>query len=439
MYGDEKGAPGFDAGNLGIMVDILSSLAVDLDKVGLHQDQVHGSTWEGREVPRVSHFPSVALVDLAHLAAMVVDQVPSVLMLTTFSQGSLGVGKQYFESIMDEVASLFPGAIKIGSINCETELSLCKELAARPGRAPRLFVYSYKGSEKGYLEEYKGDLTAKNVKSFCQDHLRRFSKRISLKHFDLSSSNAENHLKVMLLSTKKDTPVIWRVLSGLYHKRFTFYDVEVHDVSDPVVKKLGVDELPAIIGWLSNGEKHILKSGISVKDLKSAIKDLSSILDNFEKKNKKVASSQTREKQRDSKEGQLPLLTASNFDALCGDKAPVCTIGAFRSTKARDKLESLLSKVSQKSLSRRQYAASGSRDSVSYVLLDATKQESFLGAFDKSGFKSMDNLLVVYKPRKGKFAAFTGDMSIEEVEKFVSAVLNGDVQFTKTRQKPVLK
>ncbi|XP_039007759.1 dnaJ protein ERDJ3A-like isoform X2 [Hibiscus syriacus] len=348
-------------------------------------------------------------------------------------------GKQYFESIMDEVASLLPGAIKIGSINCETDLSLCKELTARPGRAPRLFVYSYKGSEKGSLEEYKGDLVAKNVKSFCQDHLPRFSKRLSLKQFDLSSSNVDKHPRVMLLSTKKDTPVIWRVLSGLYHKRFTFYDVEVHDVSDPVVKKLAVNELPAIIGWLSNGEKHILKSGISVKDLTSAIKDLSSMLDNFEKKNKKVASSQSTEKQTDSKEGQLPLLTASNLDALCGDKAPVCIIGAFRSPKARDKLESLLSKVSQKSLSRRKYVASGSRDSVSYALLDATKQQSFLGALDKSGFKSMDNLLVAYKPRKGKFATFTGDMSIEEVENFVSAVLNGDVQFTKTRQKPVLK
>ncbi|TYG73523.1 hypothetical protein ES288_D04G108400v1 [Gossypium darwinii] len=214
---------------------------------------------------------------------------------------------------------------------------------------------------------------------------------------------------------------------------------DVHDVSDPAVKKLGVDALPAIVGWLSNGEKHILKSSISVKDLKSAIKDLSVLLDSFEKKNRKVASSWTSEEQTASTEGQLPLLTASNFDGLCGDKTPVCIIGGFRSPKSRDKLESLLSKVSKKSLSRRQNVASGSRDALSYVLLDATKQQSFLGAFEKSGFKSIDNILVAYKPRKGKYVAFTGDMTIEEVEKFISSVLNGDVQFTRTRQKPVLK
>ncbi|XP_022767787.1 dnaJ protein ERDJ3A [Durio zibethinus] len=348
-------------------------------------------------------------------------------------------GKQYYESIIEEVASLLEGAIKVGNINCEIESSFCKDLGMHPGRAPRLFVYSYKGSERGSLEEYKGDLIAKNVKTFCQDHLPRFSRRISLNHFVMSSSNVEKYPRVILLSTKKDTPVIWRVLSGLYHKRYTFYDAEVQDVSDPAVKKLGVDALPAIIGWLSNGEKHVLKSGISVKDLKSAIKQLSMMLDSFEKKNKKAASFQTSEKQTDATDRQLPLLTVSNFDSLCGDKTPVCIIGAFRSSRAREKLESLLSKVSQKSLSRSLNVASGSRDSVSYILLDATKQPSFMSVFDKSGFKSSDNFLVAYKPRKGKFAAFTGDMTMEEVEKFISSVLNGDVKFTRTRQNPILK
>lgn len=125
------------------------------------------------------------------------------------------------------------------------------------------------------------------------------------------------------------------------------------------MKKLGVDALPAIIGWLSNGEKHILKSGISVKDLKSAIKDLSMSLDGFEKKNRKVASSQTSKVQTDSTE--LPLLTLSNFDALCGDKTPVCFIGAFRTSKGREKLESLLSKVRIKFFIHRTYLSVGEK------------------------------------------------------------------------------
>lgn len=122
--------------------------------------------------------------------------------------------------------------------------------------------------------------------------------------------------------------------------------MQVHESSDPIVKKLGVDALPAVVGWLSTGEKHILKTGISVKDLKSAVHDLSILLDGFEKKNKKASSSQMGKANANSWENQIPTLTGSNFDALCGETTPVCIIGAFRSSRAREKLESILKMVS---------------------------------------------------------------------------------------------
>lgn len=111
------------------------------------------------------------------------------------------------------------------------------------------------------------------------------------------------------------------------------------------MKKLGVDALPAIVGWLSNGERHILRAGINVKDLRSAIDDLSNLFNGFEKKNKKTASRPTSKTPSDSAENQIPLLTGSDFDAICGEKTPVCVIGAFKSSKARNKLESILSMV----------------------------------------------------------------------------------------------
>lgn len=340
---------------------------------------------------------------------------------------------QFYE-LMEEAANSLQGALKVGQVNCETESSFCKELGLQPRRAPRLFVYSYKASEKGSLEEYDNS-AAKSIGAFCKDKLPRFSKRINLNQFDFSSGSVEKLPRVMLLSTKKDTPVIWRVLSGLYRNRFSFFDAEVHDVSDRTVKNLGVDSLPAIVGWLSNGEKHVLKSGVSVKDLKSAVQELSTLLDSFEKKNKRVASAQASKEQTGSTGGQIPLLTASNFNSLCGEKMPVCVFGVFKSSKSKEKLESILSQVSQKSLSR----TSASTDAISYALLDASKQSSFLNAFQKSGFKSSDAFLIAYKPKREKFTAFEGVMTLEEVEGFIISVLNGDVQFNKTRQKPVLR
>ncbi|XP_031128517.1 dnaJ protein ERDJ3A isoform X1 [Ipomoea triloba] len=336
-----------------------------------------------------------------------------------------------YESIIGEVASSLQGVLKVGKVNCKTDASLCKELGIHPRNAPKLFIYSFKSLESGSMLEYHGDLDVKSLKSFCQEHLPRFSKRVNLNHFNFASEAAGGLPKVILLSTKKDTPVIWRALSGLYRKRIVFYDAEIHDVSDPAVKKLGVDALPAVVGWLSNGEKHILKTGISVKDLKSAIQDLSGLLENFERKNKKARPSQA-----ESEFKQIPLLTGSNMDDICGENSPVCIIGVFRSSKSRAKLEKILLSVSQKSLVRRQNSPNGPRDSISYALLDAAKQESFLKAFDKSGFKSTDCLLLAYKPRKGKFAVLKDEVTEEDAEKFIGAILSGDIHFSKTKQNP---
>ncbi|KAL3617481.1 hypothetical protein CASFOL_037802 [Castilleja foliolosa] len=345
-------------------------------------------------------------------------------------------GVQYFESVVEEVGASLQGALKVGSINCESEKSFCKELGVYPHRQPKIYVYSLSSSGKGSLVEYDGDLQVKSLKSFSQDHLPRISKRINTNNLNVASESG-NLPKVLLLSMKKNTPVIWRTLSGLYRKRFVFYDAEVRDISDPSVRELGIDSLPAIVGWLSNGEKQIIKSGISVKDLNSAIQELSKLLNNFEKKNKKAAS--VKKDHTESGERNIPLFTPSNFNGICHEKVPVCLIGVFRSSTTRDKLQKILHSVSQKSFTRRPSSALGSRDSVAYALLDASKQQSFLNAFDKSGFKSSETLLLAYKPKRGTYATSQGVITEEAAERFISSVLNGDIQFTKARQKPTLK
>nr|GMC90115.1 DnaJ protein ERDJ3A [Ipomoea batatas] len=250
-----------------------------------------------------------------------------------------------YESIIGKVASSLQGVLKVGKVNCKTDASLCKELGIHPRNAPKLFIYSFKSLETGSMLEYHGDLDVKSLKSFCQEHLPRFSKRVNLNHFDLASEAAGGLPKVILLSTKKDTPVIWRALSGLYRKRLVFYDAEVHDVSDPAVKKLGVDALPAVVGWLSNGEKHILKTGISVKDLKSAIQDLSGLLENFERKNKKARPSQAESESSKSKAKLEKILFLGEQAAVCGTKVSILSIGALDKDNCRDTCGSFLSLV----------------------------------------------------------------------------------------------
>lgn len=132
---------------------------------------------------------------------------------------------------------------------------------------------------------------------------------------------------------------------------FFFYIImflQVHDASDPIMRRLGVTSLPAIIGQTVDGKEHVIKAGISVRDLKSGIDELKSLLESFERKNKKVAASHKPEKQSpsDKPETPVPVLSVSNFDNACGDKVAVCFIGIFRSSKSKEMLEKMLTEVS---------------------------------------------------------------------------------------------
>lgn len=112
-------------------------------------------------------------------------------------------------------------------MNCDNEPSLCKDLGTYPRKSPRLFVYTCNiVGNSGSLVEYHGEIVKKDLKVFCQEHLPRYSKRIDLKGVDFYPDSGSGLPSVLLLSTKKDTPVIWRALSGLYRKRFNFYDAQ---------------------------------------------------------------------------------------------------------------------------------------------------------------------------------------------------------------------
>jgi hypothetical protein len=93
--------------------------------------------------------------------------------------------------------------------------------------------------------------------------------------------------------------------------------------------------------------------------------------------------------------------------------------------------------ISQKTLIRGQNYNSG--NAVAYALLDGNKQSAFLSTFDKSAFKSSDKLLLAYKPRRGRYAVYDNEVTMEEAERFVVSVLNGDVQLSAAGRKPVLR
>lgn len=120
--------------------------------------------------------------------------------------------------------------VQAGKINCDNEKSLCKRSGVSIGKSARLFIYSYATAEKGSLHEYSGEHDAKSLKTFCQEHLPRFSKRVDISQFSFPLNVLPNLPQVLLLSSKKDTPAMWRAISGMFRNRIIFYDAEVSNL-----------------------------------------------------------------------------------------------------------------------------------------------------------------------------------------------------------------
>jgi hypothetical protein len=117
--------------------------------------------------------------------------------------------------------------MQAGKINCDKEKALCKKAGVSVGKSAHLFIYSYSTTEKGSLHEYSGDHDAKSLKTFCQEHLPRFSRRVDITQFSFPYNALPNLPQVLLLSTKKDTPAMWRAVSGMFRNRLIFYDAQV--------------------------------------------------------------------------------------------------------------------------------------------------------------------------------------------------------------------
>ncbi|XXG43885.1 hypothetical protein AAC387_Pa01g3823 [Persea americana] len=153
---------------------------------------------------------------------------------------------------------------------------------------------------------------------------------------EVGSINCQNEQTFCEDLAKKDTPVLWRGLSCLYRNRFHFFDAEVHDISDPLLRKLlGVNTLPAVIGWLSIGEMRVLSAGI-LKELKTGIRELNALLDTFEEKKKEASDLENWPWHYGLEHRyKTPLLTGSNFESMCNDSV----IGIFRSSITMETLE----------------------------------------------------------------------------------------------------
>ncbi|KAJ7546046.1 hypothetical protein O6H91_08G021900 [Diphasiastrum complanatum] len=334
-------------------------------------------------------------------------------------------------AVLEEVAKSLNGVVKVRAINCQLHKNFCEEQAVWPSKQSRLMIYMWRRHAKKNALEYKGNWNAQAITAQCVQLLPQTSTSIPADNYDILFQTSTKLPRALLLTKKKETPPIWRAISGAFENRVVFYDAQVHDVTDPIAKRFAIKNLPAVVGILSDGQEVLLTGENNSGSVK--VEELKALIEKLEVKNK-GAHSNTFNRQYPA---DLQFITKDNFARLCGVDTPLCVIAAAKSSKGQEKAKNLLEKVSQKNFVRAgSLSTNAKKPSISYALLDASKQKAFLEALRESNFRN-DIVFVAYKPRKGKFAILQNPATHDAVETFVTEALSGDLSFKKVKKEPM--
>ncbi|KAI5071104.1 hypothetical protein GOP47_0013355 [Adiantum capillus-veneris] len=338
--------------------------------------------------------------------------------------------------LLEQIAKNLKGCIKVGYVDCERQKQLCEQQRLIPLKMIKLRFYSLRSIGKMAALDYTGEWSANALKKYSIDVLPRFSTQLDNVVALMEAFEEESRPIAALLTKKKETPAIWRALSGLFYGRIVFFDIQVTDDDvDNTAKRFQVDSLPAIIGVYENGETKLLSHGSKLEQASSSIEQLKALLEDLEKKSKAAGPN----KGKATVDSKVPSLTKKNFKDVCGQETPLCVIGVHRSSRGRDRLRQILQEISQKTLIRKGQRAGSSKKPISYGVIDGTKQSAFLNSFEKSLSERENSLLIAYKPKKDTYAFYDGPLNLETAEKFVIEILGGDLQLQRVVQDPVLQ
>lgn len=115
--------------------------------------------------------------------------------------------------------------------------------------------------------------------------------------------------------------------------------MQVNNEEDPVAKKLGAREFPAVVGLLSTGEQLHSHDAIFDKSLPKSVGALRTFMEELEKKDRDLE----RNLQSDPK--PVTYLTQKNMKKLCGPDSSLCIIATSKSSKGEAKAKQILHEV----------------------------------------------------------------------------------------------
>ena len=317
---------------------------------------------------------------------------------------STGRVSQGYKDIWRELAEKFMGVIKVAAVDCipEADEAVCETFSVFP--VPKVMVFP--ADKKARHLTYTGPTDSEQIYSFAVSKMESYVKLVTENNFDSFIQENPDKTKVILFTSKKETPILIKALSREFKEKIAFG--EVRDSSTVLTKKFKIESFPTILA-IDDPDNF---SGIKFQG-----KFQKEQIIKFLREHSSLYMTQKKPTRSLSKEfNELdPSMVRSG---PCSPSDPtICLLAIFnsRETSENQKLKNILQNLAPK------YA----NDPISFFYTSSSKLSYNASFDDVSSFP----VLLILKTKRGKYAKYEGDITSENIQNFAESVLSGSASF----------
>jgi len=302
-----------------------------------------------------------------------------------------------------KLAEKMYGIFKVAAVNCleDEEEELCEEYGVN--KYPAVLYFSENASD--FPEDYEGDKTVQAISSFAVRRMQSFVRLVKGSNYEDFVKRSPDVTKVLLFTSKKATPPLYKALSKELKSKLAFG--EVRSSEEDLIKKFKVEKFPTLL-VLSDPEYYISipYEGEYKRD------EMSKFLRSF-------AYSKRQEKDTSGKFEEFTSVVKQS--GSCDIRDPSLCFYAIGTQAALKPMETTFSSL----------ASHYAKDPVKFYYIYTDNQSAVLSSFHQD-HQQQDPFVVIIRPKRKKYAPFLSEeLSSDNIRSFVDNILGGHAKMSK--------
>ena len=317
------------------------------------------------------------------------------------------------KNTIKDISSQCYGIFNFGAVNCKDDEEICEEYSVYT--TPKLLYFPESANEGE--EEYKGNIDFQSIFKFGAKLMQNFVRVINKDNYnDFMTSHPERY-HVLLFTSKKTTPPLFKSLSKDYLNHLNFG--EVRQSEKELIKTFNIDKFPTliVITNLETNEYDLFKEEIKYDNMK------------------KFLNLYAYKKMPENKDVRVRELNKNTYERLgmCSnsDNKNICLIFFINKEKPDNELM----------INLENYGNKYKEDHIKVFYLNVNKYKSVFKSFDNDDLNLENTSAVIVKGKRKKYIAVSKENyeNSKEFHNIIDNVLSGGGSFKQMKKGIILE